>query len=151
MKTSLGFIVALALSFCTSQAAIAEPTTLDAREIAVDKENGLVVARGDVEARAGGSLLATERLTYDREKALLTVPGPMSLTESTGDKISAASAIIDNELEKGRFNDVRLATQSSGRMKAASAQRDGALLELGDAIYSSCPECVDPNDAPLGK
>ena len=149
MKRSLGFIVALALSFCTSPAAIAEPTTLDAREIAVDKENGLVIARGNVEARADGRLLATERLTYDREKAQLTVPSPMSLTESSGDKISAASAIIDNELEKGRFNDVRLATQSSGRMKAASAQRDGALLELEDAIYSSCPECADPNDAPL--
>ena len=149
MKTSFGFIIALALSLCTSQAAIAEPTTLDAREISVDRENGLVTARGNVEARADGRLLATERLTYDREKAQLTVPAPMSLTESNGDKISATSAIIDNELEKGHFNDVRLATQSSGRMKAASAQRDGALLELEDAIYSSCPECADPNDAPL--
>ena len=117
MKRSLGFIVALALSFCTSPAAIAEPTTLDASEISVNKETGLVMAHGNVEARADGRLLATERLTYDREKAQLTVPGPMSLTESSGDKISAASAIIDNELEKGRFNDVRLATQSSGRMK----------------------------------
>ena len=149
MKTSFGFIGALALTLCASLAAMAETATLDAGEISVDDENGLVSASGIVEARAQGRVLSTDALTYDREKAQLTVPGPMSLTESNGDKISAANAIIDNELEKGRFNDMRLATQSSGRMKAASAARDGALLELEDAIYTSCPECDDPNDAPL--
>ena len=149
MKTSFGFIGALTLTLCASLAAMAETATLDAGEISVDEENALVSASGIVEARAQGRVLSTEALTYDREKAQLTVPGPMSLTESNGDKISAANAIIDNELEKGRFNDMRLATQSSGRMKAANAARDGALLELEDAIYTSCPECDDPNDAPL--
>ena len=149
MKTSFEFFGALVLTLSASLTAMAETATLDAGEISVDKETGLVMARGNVEARADGRLLATELLTYDREKAQLTVPAHISLTESNGDKISAASAIIDNELEKGFFSDVRLATQSGGRMKAASAQRDGALLELEDAIYSSCPECADPNDAPL--
>ena len=149
MKTSFGFIGALALTFSASLTAMAETATLDAGEISVDDENGLISASGIVEARAQGRVLSTKALTYDREKAQLTVPGPMSLTESNGDKISAANAIIDNELEKGRFNDMRLATKSSGRMKAASAARDGAMLELEDAIYTSCPECDNPNDAPL--
>jgi LPS-assembly protein len=149
MKKTLAFIGACALIFCPSMAAIAQTATLDARDISVDNEGGLVSARGLVEARAQGRVLSTEALTYDRQKAQLVVPNAMSLTESNGDKISAANAIIDNALETGRFNDMQLETQSSGRMKAASAERDGALLTLEDAIYTSCPECADPNDDPL--
>ena len=79
------------------------------------------LASGIVEVRVGARL-STEALTYDREKAQLTVPGPISLTESNGDKISAANAIIDVELKKGRFNGV-IMTQSSGREGACRARR----------------------------
>jgi LPS-assembly protein len=34
-------------------------------------------------------------------------------------------------------------------MKADAAARDGSMLKLEDAIYTSCPECADPDDAPL--
>jgi LPS-assembly protein len=149
MTKSLTLISVLAPIVCASLTARAETATLDASEITVDDKTGLVSASGLVEARAQGRILSTQALTYDREKAQLTVPGMMSLTESNGDKINAANAIIDNELEKGRFNDMQLATQSSGRMKAESAERDGAILQLEDAIYTSCPECADPDDAPL--
>ena len=149
MRMSLGFTGLIALFALAAPHAVAEPASLDAAEIYLDEEKGLVSARGNVEARADGRLLATERLSYDREKALLIVPGPLSLTERNGEKISASGAVIDNELEKGRFTDLRVTTETDGRMKAAEAARNGATLKLDNAAYTSCPECADPNRDPL--
>ena len=85
------------------------------------------MARGNVEARATSHALHTENLSYDRDKQQFIVPGKLSLTEKNGETLSAANAIIDNDLEQGRFNKL-LATASSGRMRAQAAERDGAIL-----------------------
>ena len=154
MRKSFGFIGALTLILllphgAKAETAKAERATLDAAEISVDDTKGLVLARGNVEARATGHALRTESLSYDRDKQQFIVPGKLSLSENNGETLSAANAIIDNALEKGRFNKLRLETANSGRMQAQAAERDGAILQLEDAIYTSCPECADPDDAPL--
>ena len=154
MRKSFGFIGAITLLLALPHGAKAETTkaesaTLDAAEISVDDTKGLVLARGNVEARATGRALRTESLSYDRDKQQFIVPGKLSLTEKNGETISAANAIIDNALEQGRFNKLRLETASSGRMRAQAAERNGAILRLEDAIYTSCLECADPDDAPL--
>ena len=154
MRKSFGFIGAITLLLALphgakAETAKAESATLDAAEISVDDTKGLVLARGNVEARATGRALRTESLSYDRDKQQFIVPGKLSLTEKNGETISAANAIIDNALEQGRFNKLRLETASSGRMRAQAAERNGAILRLEDAIYTSCLECADPDDAPL--
>ena len=154
MRKSFGFIGALTLILvlphgAKAESAKAERATLDAAEISVDDTKGLISARGNVEARAQNRSLRAESLSYDRDKQQFIVPGKLSLTENNGETLSAANAIIDNALEKGRFNKLRLETANSGRMQAQAAERDGAILQLEDAIYTSCPECADPDDAPL--
>ena len=154
MRKSFGFIGAITLILvlphgAKAESAKAERATLDAAEISVDDTKGLISARGNVEARAQNRSLRAESLSYDRDKQQFIVPGKLSLTENNGETLSAANAIIDNALEKGRFNKLRLETANSGRMQAQAAERDGAILQLEDAIYTSCPECADPDDAPL--
>ena len=122
---------------------------LEAREIFTDSENGLIRATGDVTFSGQGRLLTTEALTYDRAKKLLNVPGTLRLTEKNGDEIRAGSGIIDNALAKGRFTDLSLTTVNSGRLRAESATRDNALLQLDDAFYTSCPACDTPDGDPL--
>ena len=152
MRKSFGFIGAMTLivaaAWCESRTAKAERATRCGGNFA-DDTKGLVLARGNVEARATGHALRTESLSYDRDKQQFIVPGKLSLTEKNGETLSAANAIIDNALEQGRFNKLRLETASSGRMRAQAAERDGAILRLEDAIYTSCLECADPDDAPL--
>ena len=154
MRKSFGFIGAITLILvlphgAKAESAKAERATLDAAEISVDDTKGLISARGNVEARAQNRSLRAESLSYDRDKQQFIVPGKLSLTENNGETLRAANAIIDNALEKGRFNKLRLETANSGRMQAQAAERDGAILQLEDAIYTSCPECADPDDAPL--
>ncbi|NBR79823.1 MAG: LPS-assembly protein LptD, partial [Alphaproteobacteria bacterium] len=154
MRKSFGFIGAITLILvlphgAKAESAKAERATLDAAEISVDDTKGIISARGNVEARAQNRSLRAESLSYDRDKQQFIVPGKLSLTEKNGETISAANAIIDNALEQGRFNKLRLETASSGRMRAQAAERNGAILRLEDAIYTSCPECTDPDDAPL--
>jgi len=130
-------------------AALAQTATLDAREIIVDDESGIISAIGAVEARSDGRVLSSEALTYNRDKKQLNVPGPLNLVETNGDEMSAASGIINNRLEKGSFTETRFSSPESWRMRADTAERDGSTLRLNDAVYTSCPECEDPKADPL--
>ena len=143
---SWGFISLIIFSV---NGARAEPATLDAQQISVDDESGIVSATGNVEAQAGSRLLKAQALTYDRIKEQLTIPGALTLIDGANETITAKSGLIDNALEKGRFDGLRLTTTDSGRLRAEKAERLGSLLDLEDAIYTSCPECDNPDDAPL--
>ena len=143
---SWGFISLIIFSV---NGARAEPATLDAQQISVDDESGIVSATGNVEAQAGSRLLKAQALTYDRNKEQLTIPGALTLIDGANETITAKSGLIDNALEKGRFDGLRLTTTDSGRLRAEKAERLGSLLDLEDAIYTSCPECDNPDDAPL--
>ena len=122
---------------------------LEAHEIITDDARGIISAKGDVEFSGARSRLTTDSLTYNQDTQQLTLPDGLRLTDENGDIIIAASGVLDNALEKGRFDNMRLTTGDSGRLRAKSATRDRALLELEDAIYTSCPECEKPEGNPL--
>lgn len=123
---------------------------LEAREITTDDARGIISAKGDVEFSGAGSRLTTDSLTYNQNTRQLTLTDGLRLIDENGDTIIAASGVLDNALEKGRFDDMRLSTDGSGsRLQAKSATRDGVLLALEDAIYTTCPACEKPEDDPL--
>lgn len=122
---------------------------LEAREINTDETRGLISAKGDVEFSSATSRLMADSLTYNQNTQQLTLADGLRLIDENGDTIIAASGVLDNALETGRFNNMRLSTDGSGRLQAKSATRDGAQLALEDAIYTTCPECEKPDGAPL--
>ena len=128
--------------------AMAEPARLDAENITVNDTTGIIEAAGRAEARADGRVLTSERLTYDRGAATLTVPQGLRLRETDGSVLEALSGEIDNQLETGRFIDMRF-TGDGARLKSRSASRNGMQLDLHGAVFTSCPECEDPEDDPL--
>lgn len=146
MKTSI-FRISLGLALWPFWA-VAEPASLDADNIIVDDGTGLVEASGRAEARADGRVLKSESLTYNRETGTLTLPQGLRLREADGSLLQAMSGEIDNQLETGRFNDMRF-TGDGARLRSDSAVRDGMQLDLRGAVFTSCPECDNPDDAPL--
>ena len=122
---------------------------LEAREINTDETRGLISAKGDVEFSSATSRLMADSLTYNQNTQQLTLTDGLRLIDENGDTIIAASGVLDNALETGRFDNMRLSTDGSGSLQAKSATRDGAQLALEDAIYTTCPECEKPDGAPL--
>ena len=126
-----------------------EPATLDAENIIVNDETGVISASGNVEARADERILRSGSLTYNRDAATLSVPEGVSLRESDGSVLEALSAEIDNRLQRGSFKDVRF-TGDGIRLRGEEARRDGQQLNLDGAVFTSCPACEEnPDAAPL--
>ena len=144
-----GAIIIYLLSLTAFSAQAQNGGTLEAREINTDDTRGIMSASGDVEFSSASSRLTTDSLTYNQNTQQLTIAEEFRLIDKNGDTIIAASGILDNALETGRFGNMRLSTDGSGRLQAKSATRDGAQLALEDAIYTTCPECEKPDGAPL--
>ena len=122
---------------------------LEAREIISDDARGLISATGDVEFSGAGSRLTADRLSYNQNTQKLTLPDGLRLVDENGDTIIAASGVLDNALATGRFDDLQLTAADKSRLRAKSATRDGPLLALEDATFTSCPACENPDAAPL--
>ncbi len=126
-----------------------EPATLDAENIVVNDETGVISASGNVEARAGERILRSGSLTYNRNAATMSVPEGVSLREADGSVLEALSAEIDNRLERGSFKGVRF-TGDGVRLRGKEARRNDQQLNLDGAVFTSCPACEeDPDAAPL--
>ena len=60
------------------------PVTFTAEEVEYDRERGLVIARGRVEAWQGERLLRADQFTYDRNTGVATARGHVQLLEPDG-------------------------------------------------------------------
>ena len=122
---------------------------LEAREITADDTRSIISASGDVEFSSTTSRLTTNNLTYNQNTQQLVLTDELRLIDENGDTIVADSGVLDNALEKGNFVNMRLSTAGGSRLQAKSARRNGTQLALEDATYTTCPECEEPDKAPL--
>ncbi|RYJ02642.1 MAG: LPS-assembly protein LptD [Acetobacteraceae bacterium] len=127
------------------------PVTFTAEEVEYDRERGLVVARGRVEAWQGERLLRADEFTYDRNTGVATARGNVQLLEPDGTVMFAEQAELKDRFRDGVLEGVRGLLAANGRMAANGARRTGGTVnELSRVVYSSCDLCPeDPNRPPL--
>ena len=101
---SLGFTGLIAFFILATQRAVLSSLRLMRPKFTLMKKK-VWSRRGHCRSARAGARIVNRKLTYDRDKQQFIVPGKLSLTENNGETLSAANTIIDNELEKGRFND----------------------------------------------
>ncbi|MCH1464504.1 MAG: LPS assembly protein LptD, partial [Alphaproteobacteria bacterium] len=144
-----GAIIISLLSVTAFSAQAQNGGTLEAREINTDDTRGIISASGDVEFSSASSRLTTDGLTYNQNTQQLTIAEGLRLTDKNGDTIIAASGVLDNALEKGRFDNMRLNTDGGSRLQAKSATRAGEQFALVNALYTTCAECKKTDGSPL--
>jgi LPS-assembly protein len=127
------------------------PVTFTAEEVEYDREKGLVIARGRVEAWQGERLLRADEFTYDRNTGIATARGNVQLLEPDGQVLFADEAELKDRFRDGVLEGVRALLAANGRMAANGARRTGGTInELARVVYSSCDLCAeDPTAPPL--
>jgi len=127
------------------------PVTFTADEVEYDQENGIVTARGKVEAWQEGRLLRADEFTYNRNTGVATARGNVQLHEADGQVLFADQVELKNQMRDGVLEGVRALLAANGRLAANGARRtDGAINEFGRVVYSACDLCpTDPTRAPL--
>ncbi|MEQ8666187.1 MAG: LPS assembly protein LptD [Rhodospirillales bacterium] len=126
------------------------PINFSADELDVDRELGIVTARGNVEVNREDRTLLADTISYNQKKDLLTASGNITLLEPTGDVIFAQHLEVSGDLKNGIISDIGMILSDRSRVAASGGRRIDGDLELRNAVYSPCNLCPeDPDRAPL--
>lgn len=108
-----------------------------------------LIATGAVEIFYKGAHLTATRLVYDRRQDLLTIEGPLTLTDGGRTTILASSAEMRADLTEGVMQSARLIFDQHLQIAARELRRsEGRYTQLSRVFASSCKIC-DGDAAPL--
>jgi LPS-assembly protein len=128
-----------------------EPVTFTADQVEYDRENGLVIATGHVEAWQNDHVLRADKVTFDRNTGVADALGNVVLLEPSGEVLFADYAEMSQNMKQGVLKDMRALLAENGKLAANGARRtDGLLNEMSRVVYSPCDLCKkNPTKAPL--
>jgi LPS-assembly protein len=141
---------ATALAQGAEQDSAAAPALLNASEITVDEELGIVSASGRVELIQGERILRADRLSYNRRLNFMTATGSVSMVDPNGEVMFAEFVELTGDLREGAMRHFRMIVADQSRFAAVTAQRaDGTRTVMRRAAYTPCEPCAkDPTRAP---
>ncbi len=147
MRLTIRALAAATLMFLAPGAASPQTATLVADRISVAGD-GALVAKGHVEVTYEGTRLTATRVRYDRAGEVLTIDGPLVLTEGDDTFILASSAELSSSLRDGILTSARLVLDREVQLAAAQIDRkDDRYTRLSRVAASSCEIC--DGEAPL--
>ena len=128
-----------------------QPVTFTANEVEYDRENGVVTARGRVEAWQGERILRADEFTYNRNTGVATARGNVQMLEPDGQVLFAESAELSNRMRDAVIAGLRGYLAQNGRVAANGARRTNeTLFDLARVLYTVCEPCErDPLAPPL--
>lgn len=148
-------LVAMIMVLCisVSQADAAEddiPVNFSADQMDVDRDLGIVTARGNVEVIYNDRTLSADTISYNQRADVLTASGNIILLEPTGDVSFAEHMEISGDFKNGIVKDIRIILSDRSRIAANGARRINGDLDFRKAVYSPCNLCAeDPSKPPL--
>lgn len=128
-----------------------QPVTFSADAVEYDREKGLVVARGHVEAWQNDHVLRADVVTFDRNTGVMAASGHVVLLEPDGEILFADYAEMNQGMKDAVLRDMQAILADNARLAANGARRTGGEInELARVVYSTCNLCKkDPTRPPL--
>ncbi|MFP4003448.1 MAG: LPS-assembly protein LptD, partial [Alphaproteobacteria bacterium] len=124
-----------------------EDVLLQADEILFDGKQGVITAKGNVEAEYNGRLLMADRVTYNKNTGRVLAEGDVSITESTGEVLQAKRIELSSDLKEGIVTSLSILLNENSRLAAARALRkEGKVHQLDKAVFSACKICRDKGE-----
>lgn len=140
----------LIASLMISVLPLAAPAVLHAQDLASLQADvvsvtgeSLLVASGAVEMRYRGQILRASGLRYDRTTDQIQLEGPITVTDPSGNLITAEAATLSADLTEGLMTSARIVLDR--RMQIAARQiwrSEGRYTQLTDSVASSCEVCT---------
>lgn len=150
MRKALALSAALSLALCLSPvAALAdEPATLVADRVFLTG-TGTLSAEGNVEVFFQGTHLSASAIRYDPSADLLTIDGPIQLSDTQGTVILADAASLSRDLTDGILESARVVLNRQMQIASDRIERsEGRYTRMERVVASSCEVCP-ANPVPL--
>ncbi|SDY08853.1 LPS-assembly protein LptD [Citreimonas salinaria] len=145
MRLILAFaaLLALGLPARAQQDRAVDAAILVADTVLVENDSRLI-ASGNVEALSDGTRLQASRVVYDQEAGLLSIEGPIRITDESGRvTILASAAELDEGFRNGLLAGARIVLDDQLQLAAVEARRvDGRYNALSRVAVTSCQICA---------
>ena len=99
-----------------------ESALLVADQVFVE-DGSRLVATGNVEALHDGIRLSATRILFDQDAGLLTIEGPIRITDEAGNQLLADAAEMEEGLRNGLLSGARMVMDDQLQLAAVEAQR----------------------------
>lgn len=144
MKSLLLCVVAIAIALSShAYAQEIEPVTLHADTLTYLREEGRVLAEGNVELRQGAWVLLADKLAYNEMTGMIDASGNIALATPGGEVVFADKASFTEALRYGKASEVSMRLIDDSRIAARSASLQGEKSFLDRAVYSVCQPCEE--------
>lgn len=121
-----------------------EPVTMQADEMGYDKENEIIIARGNVEVVQGLTVMNADQLTYFQRRNLVQASGNVSMLQPSGDVYFAEYVELRDDMKKGVIHNFRARLADNSLFAAREARKvNQNVTELKKAVYTPCKLCKD--------
>ncbi|MGH1465569.1 MAG: LPS-assembly protein LptD [Cognatishimia sp.] len=104
----------------------------------------MLTARGNIEALRGDTRMTATALIYNGQTDLITIEGPIKITQGDTTEIFASFAELDTELQNGLLQSARVVLHQQVELTARQMRRtEGRFSTLEYATATSCKTCDD--------
>ena len=124
-----------------------EQVLFAADQIVVSPDGSTVLAIGNVTVDYQDNRLETDTVVYDRVSGDITFPESVTFTTETGEILTANSAMVQDDLVSGVFDQVELQLEGQFRILAEKLERldqNNSVLTTG--IATSCKICNEGSE-----
>lgn len=121
-----------------------------AEEIGLDKDLGVITARGNVEIIHDDRILIADTVSYNQQENVVTASGNVQIIEPNGNVTLTEYIEISSDLSSGIAQEMSLQLEDRSTISAKSAKRtEGRYTIAQDATYAVCQKCEEDPERPL--
>ena len=120
------------------------PLTLEADAMAYDKDNQIVIAKGNVTVVQGPYILKADQITYYQAKDIVVAEGHVSILQPSGDIYFADIVQLQDDMSRGVAKNFQARMSDNSVFAANEAHKiNPAVTKLNDGVYTPCKLCDD--------
>ena len=126
-----------------------EQALVQADEMAYDKDNDRISARGHVQLYYQGRVLQADTVTYDRKSDRVLAEGHAKLTEADGTVAYGDRFDLTGDFKNGFIDSLRSDTADKTHMNASRVERaEGETTVFERGTYTACEPCKEDASKP---
>lgn len=116
----------------------AEEIGFEADRIDYDYDREVVTATGNVHVSRDGATLVADEVVWNRNEGTVIARGDVALTSRDGDKAYADEMDVTESLRDGVIDNLLIVTRKDNRLAAEKGERRGDIYVLNRAAYTPC-------------